>query len=274
MKIGLIAYGFVNKATHNNIDKCHEVVIYDKYIERYKNNFKSILNTDAVFIAVPTPTRDGIQDINAIEENLYKLNKNKYKGLVIIKSTILPNNIKFFIRHFNNLNILTCPEFLNQANPFDYEGVEVIGCSNIDDFNLYKSIFDGDNQSLNSEKKVWPISKINKRYKMTDPVTAMVVKYVHNCFGALKVTYFNEMYDVCNQLNVNYRTMIDMLLTVNDNVGKQYTTIAADGKRGFAGACFPKDVVAFSTDYNSSETLKGTIASNKIYRYSEMKEVL
>jgi UDPglucose 6-dehydrogenase len=244
MKIGIIGYGVVGKAVHNSLPENHEVYTYDIGDKLKK--------CDAYFVCVPTPTRNGDQDLNILHTRLRELYDLGTDALIIVKSTMLPET-----QLPPSLNIMVSPEFLNQFEPYFKADKHIVGVRDITQAKLYREIFKG-----------MPYDEV----RTTDINTACMIKYVHNIHGALKVTFFNEIFDVCEKAKVNYREMIGGLLAINDNVGKQYTTIGSDGQRGYGGVCFPKDIVSFNSCYQT-ETLGAAIKKNRAYRKDEMGEV-
>jgi len=253
MNIGIIGYGVVGKSVQHSLPGENTAFIYDP---AYKNccNYTCFRKCDMVFICVPTPTTGGRQDVSIIEATLNELTGLGYKGLVVLKSTILSATVDTLIKYYGNLDIMVAPEFLEQAAPYNYQLVHVLGVADIFQANRYRDLFD--------EEELF----------ITTPTTACMIKYVHNCFGAMKVTFFNEIFDVCKEEGVNYRELINGLVDINDNVGKSYTKVCADGKRGFGGACFPKDIVAFANMFQV-QMLKRAIDLNRDYRKEEMEEV-
>jgi UDP-glucose 6-dehydrogenase len=102
MHIGIIGYGTVGKSIHNMLDK-HSILINDP-AKGYLG--ESMLDTDACFVCVPTPTIDDGQDISIVREVLSLLYENLYPGLIIIKSTTTPKNIAKLISEYGNLSIM------------------------------------------------------------------------------------------------------------------------------------------------------------------------
>jgi UDP-glucose 6-dehydrogenase len=253
MKISIIGNGFVGRGTHNSL-KDHNVIIYDPAYPNF-NCFFDIPHTDACFICVPTPTEEGKQDPTILLDTIQKLFNDDYKGMIIIKSTLLPKYMKDILILYPRMNIIAAPEFLDQATYLNEQEKHIIGVTNMFQVELYKQIFP------------------NVSIKVTDPITAFTSKYIHNTHGALKVTFFNEAFDVCQNIGVNYREMINTLLWVNDNVGAQYTRISADGYRGYGGACLIKDTVSFNEQYGLT-TLNAAIQKNIEYRTKDMEKVL
>ena len=75
---------------------------------------------------------------------------------------------------------------------------------------------------------------------------AEITKYSHNVFGALKVTYFNGIYKLCEKYGCNYKNVQNGTL-ISGYINKPHTDVPGpDGKFGYGGKCFPKDVNAFS----------------------------
>jgi len=261
MKVVIIGFGFVGKSVHESIpsssnEYCmNEVLIHDPF-KGFEQSDEAIIDSDVVFICVPTPTKDGSQDLSALNKVLFNLLEQDYEGLIVIKSTILPHSIA---QYQNSLcAIMHSPEFLNQCEPFLPQDTHIAGCNEMAMVKLarYRNLFP---------------SMAN--LEIMDLKTAAMIKYVHNVHGAMKVAFFNEIYDVCEMENIDYRTMLNGLMSVNNNVGRQYTKICADGNRGFGGACFPKDAIAFSEIYDI-KTVAAAIESNKKYNRKEMRECL
>ena len=78
----------------------------------------------------------------------------------------------------------------------------------------------------------------------TDATTAELVKHATNAFLALKVVFANQMADACSAFGVDYPDFV-RLLTLDARVGESHLQVPGpDGKRGFGGACLPKDLDA------------------------------
>jgi UDP-glucose 6-dehydrogenase len=248
MKIGIIGCGVTGQATHNMLDK-HEVYVYDPY--KGYNDFDSVSKTEAVFINVPTKTLRYGQSLEAIEDNLNRLVSCGYKGLVIIRSTITPKNMKVVLDEFD-LDICHMPEFLDSYKPYYKHAKFLIGVQNIYQSNKIKEIFG---------LKGYGDSEI----RTTSPIGAAMCKYLHNLNGVCQVTFFHIMNDICDTEGVSYREILDCTMAMTDHINPTYTRIAADGKKGFGGTCFPDNVSAFAHDYNN-EMFQACISHNKKWR--------
>ena len=256
----IIGFGVVGKSVlksiENKVDKI-TIIDPDKGFEKPKD-FPSC-GTKVIFICVPTPTKHGRQDLSIISSLLFELKTSSFDGLIIIKSTILPSYAKQLEKE--PLRIIHSPEFLDQSKPYEPQIRHIVG------FN-----------DLAAKRTDWYMdlfltTSSPNNFFLTSLSTAAMIKYVHNVHGALKVAFFNEIYDKCWFSGVDYREMLNGLLWANDHVGKGYTQIALDGQRGFGGACYPKDIIAFNSEY-SLKTLAAAIEYNMQWNRPEMNKCL
>ena len=87
---------------------------------------------------------------------------------------------------------------------------------------------------------------VGKKFTVMSPLEAELTKYMHNVFGAYKVTYFNACREYCEQMGGDWRKVhTGMLLSGYINDTHTYVP-GPDGKFGYGGKCFPKDVNAFA----------------------------
>ena len=98
---------------------------------------------------------------------------------------------------------------------------------------------------------------------------AEITKYVHNVFGALKVTYFNAVYDYCEKNGCDFNAIRQGIL-LSKYINPTHTSVPGpDGKFGYGGKCFPKDVKAFADlakGYPLFELLKQIEPLNALFR--------
>ena len=112
-------------------------------------------------------------------------------------------------------------------------------------------------------------------YHRMSAYEASFVKYTINSFLSTKITFFNQLYDLVNMYGCNYNTIL-RAAGKDDRVGMGHTRVPGfDGKRGFGGACLPKDTRAFlnfSTNYDndgnmqSFDLLEKVLDINSAYR--------
>ena len=85
---------------------------------------------------------------------------------------------------------------------------------------------------------------------------ACLAKYAHNVFGCLKVTYFNCIHGLCKQHKLDYNNVLSGIL-VSGYINDTHTQVPGpDGKFGYGGKCFPKDIEAFKTELGDSSFAK------------------
>jgi UDPglucose 6-dehydrogenase len=236
--IGVIGNGFVGSAIVHGFSLYADVKIYDKDPRRATHSFLNVVNCDFVFVCVPTPMRKvtggeiDLTIMDSVIESISQVNKRD-DNVVIIKSTVVPNTIEKYIKKYNHLNIIHSPEFLTERS------------ARLDFINSSRIVLGGDYASVNKTEKLFrerfPYTKIIK----TDVTTAQFIKYMANCFFATKVSFMNEMRQAAEALNVNWAETIEGFVT-DGRIGNSHLDAPGhDGKMGFGGKCFPKDLNAF-----------------------------
>lgn len=263
MKILLIGFGFVGKATYllNNKDietfiyDCNPDVCYPKDI--ILENIVKIV--DLVFISLPTPTDiDGSCYTKLIDEYINKLN-HKY---IIIRSTIP-------IGYCDNHSVFFMPEFLTEKNWKNdfinnkhwFFGIYENCLSEIEENfkNKIRSLIDSayNNKSILYNNIIFGK---NKELELN--------KIIRNTFLATKVSYFNEIYDLIHKLNIDYNKVIEFV-SLDERIGNSHTQCPGhDNKRGYGGTCFPKDINSLYYQLNKhnidSYIIQSTIERNEI----------
>lgn len=236
IKIGIIGIGIVGSAIMNSfIKKGYDIhkylFIYDKY--KNINNIDSVIETDLLFVALPTPYDENNKAYNleALIETLDLLANKKYYGLIIIKSTIEPGTTDELYNKYK-LDIIHNPEFLT-ARTANH------------DFNNQTHIVLGHPKIYNQKKLDMLIEFYKKNYHADISVCYSTesesMKLFTNNFYAVKVQFFTELYLLCQKLNINYDIVVELMLK-NAWINPQHTTIPGpDGQISYGGMCFPKD---------------------------------
>jgi len=234
MKIGIIGFGFVGKALHNGLKKDVNSIEIDP---KLNTNIEDLKNhkPDIVFICLPTPMNDdGSQNIDIVNNVISEINKFDSNLLIVLKSTILPIYVEEISKICKNLVIN--PEFLreNYAEE-DFINSEII-------------IFGGEEENCNKLSYFYTnhTNCICKEHIITDDKSASLIKYTINSFLALKVIFFNEMKSVFKNLNTETKWP-DFInaLSKDKRMGSSHMSVPGpDGRFGFGGPCFPKDVSA------------------------------
>ena len=234
LKIGIVGHGFVGKATDWGFNENTSKFIVDP---KNRTNIDQLaeFNPELIFVCVPTPMgENGIQDSSIIEAVVQELSAKCQESIIVIKSTVLPSILEKIEK--TNTKIIYNPEFLREKH------------ANEDFMNSEMIIFGGDKDIASQVSKFY---LDHSRCKTTQHIfldisSASLVKYSINSFLATKVLFFNEIHDVFNKLknNDDWKTFIETV-SLDKRIGDSHMNVPGhDGKKGFGGACFPKDTSA------------------------------
>ena len=261
MKIGIIGLGFVGNSIYKSFKiKNIETVGYDKYKE--SDTFEQCLDTDIIFLCLPTQFNELTKeyDKTIIYDVCTDLNKNKYNGIVIIKSTIEPTTTDTLSNKFN-LKFIHNPEFLTTRTEFE-------------DFHNQTHVVLGKSKNI-TDNEVKIVENFYKLYYNTNIsictcLESESMKIFCNSFYAVKIQFFNELYILCKNMNCDYNNIIDLMLK-NGWINKMHTSVPGpDGKLSYGGLCFPKDTNAllnFMKQQNSNHmVLEAVINERNIMR--------
>lgn len=260
MRIAIIGMGVVGQAVAAASYKC-KISSFDKYNQNRTQNWGDAQITELCFVCVPTLTVNRKQDLTEIFSTMKMLERMKYRGVVCIKSTVLPGTMDKLEEAFQDLRIVHSPEFLSEKTARqDYLLQKTALLSGqIEDTSIVMKYFDENLQ-------------VTKTFVYTDFNITEFAKYMHNCMLAVELSFLNEMYDLCGDKEV-YNKAIEAAIPFG-NIGKLSKVPGPDGKRGWGGMCFPKDMVAlqdFSVQQKvSTDTLDGAISTNARHRPEEM----
>ena len=232
-KVGIIGNGFVGESQTFAFSPTSDIRVYDIDPLKSTHTLSETLDSDFIFICVPTPMKsDGSQDLSYIESVF----KNAISGpIYIIKSTVLPGTTKKLVEKFPKLDIIFSPEFLTERT------------AKLDMLTQARVIFGGKKSLCNSVKILFEQRFMNRHYIITDSTTAELVKYMNNTFFATKVSIINEFKRLSDALGTNWEDVI-YGFAADGRVGDSHLHVPGpDGKLGYGGTCFPKDVNALIT---------------------------
>jgi len=252
-KIGIVGLGFVGSAIMRSFkEKNIDVIGYDKYKNNGIGNIKETLNTDICFLCLPTIFKKNGYDLSSFIEVLGYYNNNDYNGVIVIKSTIVPNTCNEFKKTYRNLTIIHNPEFLSAKTAYL-------------DFHNQKHIVIGGNNKviLDFYKKNYPQAEIS----VMTSTESECLKISANSFYAVKIQFFNEIYKMCEKLSDCDYNVVKSGIIKNGWVNKQHTNVpGSDGKLSYGGACFPKDTKALLhymlNDNTPCKVLNATVIEN------------
>ena len=235
--IGIIGQGFVGNAIYQKFKNYFDVHTYDLDESKSNDTKENVIHQQYLFLCLPTPMNtNGSCNVDIIERELENIDliadNQEIIKTVVIKSTIQPGTTQKWNKKYEALNIVFNPEFLTEAN-------------SVEDFNNQSRIILGGPRPATTElrrlySKVFPKAHIIK----TDSTHAEMVKYLTNSFLATKVSFANEIYQVCEKLNIDYDKVVEYA-TLDDRLGKSHWNVPGpDGDFGFGGHCLPKDLSA------------------------------
>jgi UDPglucose 6-dehydrogenase len=228
MKIIIAGYGFVGKAVHNALKDKHELVIVDPSYTTDK--IQNHHDADGLIVCVNTPTGEhGI-----IAENIANvLDQTPIFMPVLIKSTVTPGVADAFDEIYSEHSIVYSPEFLRAKT------------ANQDFINQKYIVLGGeDPECFWQELFQTTLPNCNLFFNCTAQ-EACLIKYSANSFLALKTSFFNQIYDVCQKTGMEF-DIVRQILSQDSRIGSGHTLVPGpDGERGFGGHCFPKDTEAF-----------------------------
>jgi len=258
--IGIIGQGFVGNAVYQKFNDFYEVLTYDLDKNKCNSTLQDLIfKCETIFVCLPTPmSKDGSCDISILNQSLSNIDlivdNLETTRNIIIKSTIAPGTTEKLNREYTTLNIVFNPEFLTERNA-------------VKDFENQNRIILGGPRPTTTEiktifSKVFPKAHIIK----TDSTHAEMVKYVTNTFLATKISFANEIYQLCSKLNIDYDKVVEYA-TLDNRLGESHWGVPGhDGDLGFGGHCFPKDLAALlhlSNRYGTvNEVLKATQLTN------------
>jgi UDPglucose 6-dehydrogenase len=266
-KIGIIGLGFVGNAIYETfkMKNISDLYVYDKYKNGGIGNLEDCLNSEILFIALPTPFNKDINeyDKSAIIETCEYLSKNNYSGVIIIKSTIEPETTDNLCYKFNNLEFIHNPEFLTARtamHDFLNQTHIVLGkgknCSE-KNFNLVNNFYE----------KLFPQAIIS----VSNSLESESMKIFCNSFYAVKVQFFTELYLTCQKNGCDYNKVREMMIK-NNWINPMHTLIPGpDGKISYGGLCFPKDTNALAK-YMEKKEVTGLILKSTIEERNKLRD--
>ena len=254
--VGIIGNGFVGEAIAFAFSSVSNVFVFDIDTKRSIDEMETVHNCDFVFICVPTPMfKDGSQDLSYVESTISNSTKTP---IYILKSTVLPGTTENFSKKFPHLKIIFSPEFLTERT------------AKLDMLTQSRIILGGDLHLTNQVKELFNLRFKRKNIIQTDSKTAEFTKYMNNCFFATKVSIMNEFKLLSDSLGVDWNDALRGFVS-DGRIGDSHLNVPGhDGKIGYGGTCFPKDVnalISFSKMHNIElNTIEGGWKTNLAVR--------
>lgn len=220
----------------------------------YRDGFK---NADVIYIAVGTPEKeDGSANLEYIEQVVRAIASNITSDVIVVTKSTVPVGTNHYIKELLNslvsgnirIDVVSNPEFLRE------------GSSLHDTFHGDRIVIGADN-----EKAARVIEEINKPFGIpifkTDIRSAEMIKYASNAFLATKISFINEIANICEKVGANIEDVAKGM-GQDQRIGSRFLNAGI----GYGGSCFPKDTkalakIAANIDHDF-ELLKAVIKVN------------
>ena len=229
-KIGIVGTGMVGGAMQKYFEKKDgiELFLYDK--GKNQGSKEEVNRAEIVFICVPTPyLKDGKGfDLSYVEETMDWLEGEK---VVVIKSTVMPGTTEMLQQKYPNHKLMMNPEFLTEETADQdmmYPDRQIIG------YTEKSQTIAGDVIQL------LPLAPFERILPATE---AELVKYFGNTWFSIKVSFANQMYDLCQKMGIDYDRMVEAA-AADKRIGRTHLNVMHKGYRGYGGKCLVKDIRA------------------------------
>ncbi len=226
----------------------------------FTSNIKNAINlSDVIFICVGTPTKKG--SIKVDLSHVYKCTKeilkySKRKKIIVTKSTVpigTGDEIEKLLGKKKKLfTVISNPEFLREGEAirdFRYPDRIVIGSNEKKQFNIMKKLYT-------------PLINKGSKFFTTSRKGAELIKYASNAFLATKITFINELANLCEKSGVNIED-ISLGMGSDNRIGSRFLRAGP----AYGGSCFPKDtkgLVSAAERYKINlSVVKSVIKSNQ-----------
>jgi UDPglucose 6-dehydrogenase len=223
--IGIIGAGIVGGSLLRYLqDAGRDVRVYDP--PKGHTSFAPVEDAEIVFVCVPTPYTPGIGfDDSHLLEAMSTLGGAK---LVVIKSTVLPGTTDLLQERYPQHRFMFNPEFLREASAFEdfvSPDRQIVGCT------------EASRAEADGVMAILPRAPFEL---VCTAAEAEMAKYAANSFLAVKVSYANEIFDLCARLGIAYEPVRD-IVAADVRIGASHMDVLSGGYRGYAGKCLPKD---------------------------------
>ncbi len=287
MKVTVIGgLGFVGSAmTQVFREGGIDVDCIDKKVPKTEDLYANVYSSDVVFIAVPTPYSPRVKecyDYSILGNVLFRRELEQHPA-ICIRSTITPDFFSYYAPAWNAAAIYH-PEFLSAKTAVEdfraglvhiYGGTRFgYNCSDVE--RTEQRVKEATERIQMCYRECGIIPKFELGVGL---VEAVLLKLMHNAYGAMNVAFANEMSLTCNVWSgsLSWQAVGTHLAGVLDTLDRRFAKYkevpGPDGKRGYGGRCFPKDILALLSYMKQQEVphklIEGVIHSNNEVRLPE-----
>lgn len=252
-----------NKLINNNLNYINDPSI-KKYIADNKLKLKTMNLNDAlidrnyIFICVPTDYDENTKCLNTtlIESSIKNILKINNNAIIVIKSTIPVNYTSKIIKKFNYKKIIYVPEFLREASAFD------------DVLNPSRIIIGGENKYTIKYKLDF---NLDNNVYLCSSTEAEIIKLASNAYLAMRIAYFNEIDNLCYNLNADTLKVINGICS-DQRIENYYNNPSF----GYGGYCLPKDSKELMYSFKDipGVLIEAIVKSNQLRKKEICEEIL
>jgi len=259
--IGIVGFGYVGKAVAKTFESHFHVYAYDPAQNFFHRD--PVEKCDYLFVCVPTPMQVSGHADTSIVESVLNIFSNKF---VIIKSTVPPGTCDRLAHEYHR-RVVFSPEFAGEGKyilPW-WQGYPHPTDPRYHNFCIAGGKPEDTHEVIQLHK---PILGPCVQYLQTSAVAAELAKYMTNAWGAMKVTFANEFYELAKSFNVSYDNVRELVIATG--FMEAMHSLVFEDNRGYGGKCLPKDlsaIIASVEDHGyDPKLLKQIRASNEAFR--------
>ena len=246
MKVGIVGNGYVGQSTMFMLSEKTDVLVYDIIPEKcipVGINLSDLSDCDVVFVCLPTPmNKDGSCHTSIVEDMVKSLRSSGVSRIVVRSTTP--------VGFCEGIECCFMPEFITEMNWRQ-------DIRNSTDWIVGTLGENRNSQEVDAIKYILSESKgegkiSDDKVHISSTSSAEISKLVRNSFLATKVSFFNEVDTLCQKVGINYNMVMD-LCVLDKRVGSSHMMVPGpDGKRGFGGTCFVKDISSIRDTYSKN----------------------
>lgn len=238
--IGIIGNGFVGDAVYYGFSaSVDNIKVYDKDDNKSLNSIEEVLDCDFVFVCLPTPmtnVKGSEVDLSILIDFFsYVSEIEATDSIYILKSTVPIGTTDMLSSLHKELKIVHNPEFLTANNARD------------DFVNAERTVIGGSSDLAKKVSNLYSEHLLDSLYEdpiLVDSKESELIKYSSNCFLALKVSYFNMIFELCKSIGIDFNSVVNGTCS-DSRIGRSHSSVPGpDGDFGYGGTCFPKDINA------------------------------
>lgn len=256
----IIGCGFVGATAYQAFSQIPgwEIYAYDKFADNCKLkqetpnakfiSWEETKHMQLALICLPTPMDKvtGECDTSLIENMVRDIRAREGRGQteIVIKSTVPPGTTKRLNEKYSSHNggLFFNPEFLTEANAYnDFVDLQyqIIGSPTEERSHFLSKLYTDGLNSVRKDSRL-PVILGGRQIIQCDSTMAEMVKLTRNCYLATRLSFFNEIKEICDSLDVNYNEMRP-LVGLDSRVGWHYNQVS-DENPGWGLSCLPKDI--------------------------------